>query len=86
MMKPWQAPLNKAPSNGRKEEQREKTQVPATRSKTQAGSQKGAKEQILFQSTQVSIITIKTCCLLFVAHHVLIGNFNVNTQTHIYFT
>jgi hypothetical protein len=34
----------------------------------------------------VSIITIKTCCLLFVAHHVLIGNFNVNTQTHIYFT
>jgi len=74
-MKPWQAPLNKAPSKGRKEEQRERTQVPAIRSKTQTGSQRGAKEQSMFQSNGVSIITIKTCCLLFVAHHVLIANF-----------
>jgi hypothetical protein len=47
---------------------------------------KEAKEQSMFQSNQVSIITIKTCCLLFVAHQVLIANFNINTQTHIYFT
>jgi hypothetical protein len=34
MMKPWQAVLNKAPSKGEKEEQREMTQVQARSAKT----------------------------------------------------
>ncbi len=40
-MKPWQALLNKAPSKGGKEEQRERTQVPAGSLKPEGGSQMG---------------------------------------------
>jgi hypothetical protein len=42
MMKPWQALLNKAPSTGGKEEQRERTQVLAGSEKPEEGH-KGAK-------------------------------------------
>jgi hypothetical protein len=38
-MKPWQASLNKAPSQGGKEEQRERTQVQARSTTTQSKSQ-----------------------------------------------
>jgi hypothetical protein len=41
MMKPWQALLNKAPSKGGKEEQRERTQVPPGSLKPEGGSQMG---------------------------------------------
>jgi hypothetical protein len=42
---PWQTPLNKAPKQGGKEEQRERTPSPSQKRKTQSGSQRGAKEQ-----------------------------------------
>jgi hypothetical protein len=48
-MKPWEAPLNKPPRKGGMEEQRDKTQVRATRAKPKVGH-KGANEQIMFQS------------------------------------
>jgi hypothetical protein len=50
-MKRWQTPLNKAPSQGGKEEQRDSRQDPSRsyKSKTQTESQ-GAREQIMFQS------------------------------------
>ncbi len=48
MKETWQAPLNKASNKGRKEEQRERTQVQAKRAKPKVGH-KGAKEQIMFQ-------------------------------------
>jgi len=38
MMKPWQAPSNKAPGKGGNEEQRERTQVQARRAKPKVGS------------------------------------------------
>jgi hypothetical protein len=38
-MKPWQASLNKAPSQGGKEEQRERTQVQARSTTTESESQ-----------------------------------------------
>jgi len=44
MIKPWQAPLNKAPSKGGKEEQRESTQLWVRRAKPKV-AHKGAKEQ-----------------------------------------
>jgi hypothetical protein len=43
-MKPWQAPLNKAPSKGGKEEQRESIQLWVRRAKLKV-AHKGAKEQ-----------------------------------------
>jgi hypothetical protein len=42
---------NKAPSQGEKKEQRERTQVQARRAKSKVGHE-GAKEQIMFQSPQ----------------------------------
>jgi hypothetical protein len=41
MMKPWQALLNKAPSTGGRDEQRERTQVPARSVKPERWSQRG---------------------------------------------
>jgi hypothetical protein len=42
MLKPWQAPLNKAPSKEGAEEQREREDPsPSQKSKTQSGSQGG---------------------------------------------
>jgi hypothetical protein len=52
-MKPWQASLNKAPSQGGKEEQRERTQVRARSTTTQSKSNE-AKEQFMFQSPHQS--------------------------------
>jgi hypothetical protein len=50
-MKPWQAPLNKAPSKGGKEEGRDSREDPSQshKSKTQTVTM-GEKEQIMFQS------------------------------------
>jgi hypothetical protein len=48
MLKPWQAPLNKAPSKEGTEEQREREKL-SQKSKTQSGSQ-GRKGTSMFQS------------------------------------
>lgn len=50
-MKPWQTPLNKAPTKGGEKEQRKMIQAPRTKSKM---GHQGAKEQFVFQSPHQS--------------------------------
>jgi len=51
IMKPWQTPLNKAPTKGGKKEQKKWIQAPRTKSKM---GHQGVKEQIMFQSLHQS--------------------------------
>jgi hypothetical protein len=44
---PWQTPLNKAPIQGGKEEQRERTQVQARREKPKVGHKGGQRNKIV---------------------------------------
>jgi hypothetical protein len=56
MMKPWQIPVNKTPSQGGTKKKR--TQVGATRTKPQMGH-KGAREQIMLQSPHFRFSKVK---------------------------
>jgi hypothetical protein len=54
-MKPWQASRNKAPSQGGKEERRERTQVQARSTRTQSESQMRQRNNLCsFQSPHQS--------------------------------